>query len=577
MITRKSVLQDIKHGGIYNDTLNNTSLTFVCGTCNNHCQKIESDPNLTFVKCNGAANEDTLNLTGTANVSVDANIGCNACIGNDACICNDVFIERCACVGCDLNVCNDATIENDLLVCNNATVNCDLTVCHDAEVCNDFIVDCNSCLKGTLDVDGAAKLNCTLEVDGTATFNGDVYIKGTTYDTHTEDMYVGADHITLREGAETGLAAQERAGIIIDHYNADGCSLGIVGDNTGTARVGEIEIVHVYTVDDTTYYSDRAMTTATTIPAGKQLFQIGDADPTTGEKEYYYVATDETEPIATRAECMCDHQLTCWNATGCDIETIGSLPSNNGAILQYDVTNCCYCHLENPGADGHLLTYDCACDKLKWNECGPTGNDQLLKWNDLTKKFEYLPVGNDGEVLTSCVSTPEYHWAVCAYNCGGGGNKYFEYPTAQFIDNKDGFESVPSSYACALFINFEDNLVIDQDMGSPRPATVYCLSDTVFRTRSANPIVSFGTYLCDITWEERQAMTCENPNWWELSQYAYKSLEPIEVPAQLVWKCSPSSYIFNTMADYTAVAATIPANSQVTILCEDNYTTSEQV
>ena len=122
MITRKSVLQDIKHGGIYNDTLNNTSLTFVSGTNNNHCQKIESDPNLTFVKCNGAANEDTLNLTGTSNVSVDANIGCNANIGNDACICNDVFIERCACIGCDLSVCNDATIENDLLVCNNVEV-----------------------------------------------------------------------------------------------------------------------------------------------------------------------------------------------------------------------------------------------------------------------------------------------------------------------------------------------------------------------------------------------------------------------------------------------------------------------
>ena len=72
-------------------------------------------------------------------------------------------------------------------------------------------------------------------------------------------------------------------------------------------------------------------------------------------------------------------------------------------------------------------------------------------------------------------------------------------------------------------------------------------------------------------------MTYENPNWWELSQYAYKSLEPIAADAQLVWKCQPSNYVFNTMSEYTSVAATIPANSQITILCETNYTTSEEV
>lgn len=568
MITRKSVLQDIKHGGIYNDTLNNTSLTFVCGTCNNHCQKIESDPNLTFVKCNGANNEDTLNLTGTANVSVDANIGCNANIGNDACICNDVFIERCACIGCDLGVCNDATIENDLLVCNNATVNCDLTICHDAEVCNDFIVDCNTCLKGTLDVDGATCIDDTLEVTGTATFNSDVYIKGTTYDTHTEDMYVGADHITLREGAETGLGTQERAGIIIDHYNANGCSLGIVGDNTGTARVGEIEIVHVYTVDDTTYYSDRAMTTTTTIPAGKSLFQIGDADPTTGEKEYYYVATDDTEPIATRSECMCDHQLTCWNATGCDIETIGSLPSNNGAILQYDTTNCCYCHLENPGEDGHLLTYDCTCDKLKWNECGPTGNDQLLKWNDNDKRFEYQQLGNNGEVLSVCQTG-----AACYdfYMCMSDGTTVDGYlqpktPSANMTCNVRWYGGgltpvyVKCSPSTGKYYIGNSSSSLGYGFTGDLP---FVITDGIVNLSNADG-TGFDNYPAD-------AVDVIPP-----PGCVYRSTE-LTVPRCLTWTCLPSSYVFNTMADYTAVAATIPANSHVTILCEQNYTTSEQV
>lgn len=571
MITRKSVLQDIKHGGIYNDTLNNTSLTFVSGTNNNHCQKIESDPNLTFVKCNGAANEDTLNLTGTANVSVDANIGCNANIGNDACICNDVFIERCACIGCDLSVCNDATIENDLLVCNNATVNCDLTVCHDAEVCNDFTVDCNSCLKGTLDVDGATCIDDTLEVAGTATFNGDVYIKGTTYDEHTVDLLVGADHVTLREGAETGLATQERAGIIIDHYDVDGHSLGIVGDNTGTARVGEIEIVHVYTVDDTTYYSDREMTIPATIPAGKQLFQIGDTDPTTGEKEYYYVATDDTEPIATRSECMCDHQLTCWNATNCDIETIGSLPSCNGAILQYDTTNCCYCHLENPGADGHLLTYDCACDKLKWNECGPTGNDQLLKWNDNDKRFEYIPLGNGGEVLSV---SPAGAACYDFYMCTSDGTTV------------DGYLQ-PKTPSASI------NCQVTWYGGGWRPVYLKCSPSTgKYYVGNSGSSGGYG-FVGDLPFvidAQNNRVNLSNAEMSYYSEYpadavdvspfpteVFRATEQTTPPGCLQWTCMPSSYVFNTMADYTAVAATIPANSQVTILCEQNYTTSEQV
>ena len=571
MINRKSVLQDIKHGGIYNDTLNNTSLTFVCGTCNNHCQKIESDPNLTFTKGAGTSNEDTLNLTGTSNVTVDANIGCNANIGNDACICNDAFVERCACIGCDAAICNDLYVEcntcigNDLAVCNNAVINCDALVCHDAEVCNDLVVDCNSCLKGTLDVDGVSNFNCTVYV------NGDLHVKGTSYDEHTVDLLVGADHITLRECATQGLGTQERAGLIIDHYDATGNkSLGIVGDYTGTARVGEIEIVHVWTTDDTTFYSDREMTTPTTIPSGKQLFQIGDTDPTTGEKEYYYVANDDTEPIATRSEDMCDHQLTCWNATNCDIETIGSLPSNNGAILQYDTTNCCYCHLENPGADGRLLTYDCTGDKLKWNENGPTGNEQILKWNACTKAFEYLPLGNEGEQLTVSTVT-EYHKRILGL-IGTSSTTLFDEKgnTATQFPSGCSFEGcVSTPNGNCYYYDQPNNIIYEFVWGTSDRhkwtggyiEDLSCVSNTAclqawgwhFQTVTSIPTTTVPRLTC---WYENG--TCS------------------EIP-KAVWKCGPSSYVFNTMAEYTAVAATIPANSQVTILCENNYTTSEQV
>jgi hypothetical protein len=187
-----------------------------------------------------------------------------------------------------------------------------------------------------------------------------------------------------------------------------------------------------------------------------------------------------------------------------------------------------------------------------------------------------LPAGNNGEVLTTCTSDPEYHWAVRAYNCNG--DKYFEYPNARIIDNKDGFESEWSSNnAPNLFISWEENLIINQNMGGSRPAYVYSLADTVFGTSADRPTVSLGTFLCEITWDERQEMTYDKPDWWELSSYAYKSLEPVAADAQLVWKCQPGNYVFNTMSEYTSVAATIPANSQITILCESNYTKSEEV
>lgn len=565
MITRKPILGDVAHGYNNNNCFTDAGIPYYQDNGDvNHCDKFVNDACFNY--------DDT---TQTMNVT-NACVHCDLVVDNDALICNDAEICGNACIDSNLTVtcaicgCSTLEIDDNAAFHCNATVDENLTVCCDAEVCNDMTVGCNTCLKGTLDVDGVSNFNCTVYV------NGDLHVKGTSYDEHTVDLLVGADHITLRECATQGLGTQERAGIIIDHYDATGNkSLGIVGDYTGTARVGEIEIVHVWTTDDVTFYSDREMTTPIVIPDGKQLFQIGDTDPTTGEKEYYYVATDGTEPIATRSENMCDHLLTCWNATNCDIETIGSLPQNNGAILQYDVDSCAYCHLENPNAKGRLLTYDNECDKLKWSATSPTGTAQLVKWDDTAKEFTYLPVGNNGEVLTTCTSTPEYHWAVCAYNCNG--NKYFEYPNAQIIDSLDGFESSTSGYAPSLYISWEDGKVIEQSMSGSRPAYVHDLADTVFGTSSSGPTAALGTFLCEITWDERQAMTTDNPNWWELSQYAYKSLEPIAADAQLVWKCQPSNYVFNTMSEYTSVAATIPANSQITILCETNYTTSEEV
>ena len=564
MITRKPILGDVAHGYNNNDCFADAGIPYYQDNGDvNHCDKFVNDACFNY--------DDT---TQTMNVT-NACVHCDLTVDNNALICNDAEICGNACVDSNLTVtcaicgCSTLEVDDNATFHCNATVDENLTVCCDAEVCNDMTVDCNTCLKGTLDVDGVSNFNCTVYV------NGDLHVKGTSYDEHTVDLLVGADHITLRECATQGLGSQERAGIIIDHYDATGNkSLGIVGDYTGTARVGEIEIVHVWTTDDTVFYSDREMTVPVTIPTGKQLFQIGDTDPTTGEKEYYYVANDDTEPVATRSENMCDHQLTCWNATNCDIETIGSLPSNNGAILQYDLTNCCYCHLENPGADGRLLTYDCTGDKLKWNENGPTGNEQILKWNACTKAFEYLPIGNDGEVLSTCVK--------CDYDYGLKPISDDQWYSLDMSTRAP----VPTPRKSVCFYGGGNRAMLCCTPGSTTTPYYYYTFNSSFSPYWAGGCLPFVYNPTDGLMHLTNEVCISGQDWHYdpfpynctcLGEFCgYRTCGEVLMES-LTWKCGPSSYVFNTMADYTAVAATIPANSQVTILCENNYTTSEQV
>lgn len=557
MITRKQIQTDVAHGGLNNPSFNNQAVPYYqCNNDINHCDKFVTDADFNYDDT-----DKTLNVT-------NAHATCDLTVDNDATVCNDLNVKCNTCLEGTLDVDGVSTFNE--AVCMKSTLDVD----------DDATFNCNthtlldSCIEGELNVDGETTINNKLNVNGTTTIAGDLYVKGTSYEEHATDLYIGSDFLTLRDGAEAGLDTGEKTGIIINNYDGND-SLGIVTDSTGTLRIGEFNTQKVFTVDDVAYYKDKDLTEPIEIPSGKQLFPIGEEDPETGLKEYYFIVKDDTEPVATRSGSMNDHQLVCWNATGCDMHTIGSLPQNNGAILQYDVDSCTYCHLENPNAKGRLLTYDNECDKLKWSATSPTGTAQIVKWDDTAKEFTYLPVGNNGEVLTTCTSAPEYHWAVQAYNCNG--DKYFEYPDAQIIDNMDDFESSPSGYGPNLYISWEENLVIDQDMGGSRPAFVHSLADTVFGTSTYGPTASLGTFLCEITWEERQAMTDNKPDWWELSSYAHKSLEPVAQDAQLVWKCQPSNYVFNTMSEYTSVAATIPANSQITILCETNYTTSEEV
>ena len=51
---------------------------------------------------------------------------------------------------------------------------------------------------------------------------------------------------------------------------------------------------------------------------------------------------------------------------------------------------------------------------------GPTGNDQLLRWNDTCKRLEYLPLGCNGEFLTA-VEDSTTHAKSLQWTCAPSG------------------------------------------------------------------------------------------------------------------------------------------------------------
>lgn len=392
MIKRKQILSDVAHGSVNNSCFNDKGIPYYQNNGSiNHCDKFVTDSDYTY--------DDVTKTETVSNVHViyDEHIGNDLSVTNDAQIAGTLDVCGATCIDDTLNVscaiCGCSTLEID----GNTSLHSNLGV------------DCNTCICGTLDVDGVTTINNNVNITGTTTINGDLHVTGTAFEEHTTDLYVGANFIGLRDCATTALSPNERSGIIINKYDAVD-SLGIVTDANGTLRIGEFNTVKVYTVDDVTYYSDREMTIPVTIPAGKELFQIGKTDPTTGLKEYYYVDKDDTEPVATRAGIMNDHQLTCWNASGCDIHTIGTLPTTNASILQYDTVNDCYFNVEVPNTNdkGRILTYN--QNSVEWSS-KPTTNAQLLTFDDDTKQLKWLEkASSDGQVLSYSGEDDSLEW-----------------------------------------------------------------------------------------------------------------------------------------------------------------------
>lgn len=78
-----------------------------------------------------------------------------------------------------------------------------------------------------------------LTVNGNLEVNGDIIQNGSAYETHAEQVFSANDYIVTRDGAVGSLPAGAYSGIQVKKY--DGVSdCRLVVDNTGTARVGDI-------------------------------------------------------------------------------------------------------------------------------------------------------------------------------------------------------------------------------------------------------------------------------------------------------------------------------------------------
>lgn len=337
LITRNKVQFDTSHGGTFNDTLIDTAVPFIDGSNNNHSQKVVTDTTFTFDK----TAEDTAESPATGKLLTVP----NAHVNTDVEIGRDAFIHR------------DTEVDGNA-VFHGRDVHTDPT----SPLLPNVQIDGTTNIDGTLDVTDATHLKDTVEiekkttihydpldatkqslqVDGVANFDEDVYmnknvyIKGTTYDTKTEDLLVGSDFVTLRDGYNGAMTSTERAGILVNKYNGTD-DLGIVARDDGTMTVGKFNTKHVYE-KNSSYYEDVECTIAYTLPAGADLHTIGTRNPDTGVQEYWFTVDDDTEPLATRDEedLMEDGYVTKWDATNKKIVTSAT---NEARVVKTEITS----------------------------------------------------------------------------------------------------------------------------------------------------------------------------------------------------------------------------------------------
>ena len=169
---------------------------------------------------------------------------------------------------------------------------------------------------GDLSVTGGTQLKETV-INGDLQVSGNITESGEAYETHAQQIYTKSDLIVARDGAVSALSSEEYSGILVQ--KADGTNdVAIAVDSDGNARVGNYQLVIVYSEDGTHFFSDPELSNTVTIPIGITPRPLAGV-----ENRYYYAGMNDTQPIATRNDetNMAAGKLVKWNASQKRIET----------------------------------------------------------------------------------------------------------------------------------------------------------------------------------------------------------------------------------------------------------------
>lgn len=276
-------------------------------------------------------------------------------------------------------------------------------------------------ISGNVSIDGTLAAKGTT-INGTLQVEGDIIQDGESYETHAEKIYTKDDLIVTRDGAVGALGVDEYSGYIV--RLADGTKdVAVVVDRNGNARVGNYNLVFVYSSDGVNFYSDPDMTDPVTIPAGKTPRAVS-GDP----NRYYYANLDDTEPIATRDDeaNMADGYGLTWDAATKSIKTT-FIPS--GAVLpeniQGDTT------ISSIVADRcFYITASTACVLTLPNAATVGTKVRVINTTNLTHSLSLTSVGSSSPHVLPMANI-EIMWNGTAWQsiCGKSvGDVYVQYP-----------------------------------------------------------------------------------------------------------------------------------------------------
>lgn len=114
---------------------------------------------------------------------------------------------------------------------------------------NSLTVNGISCFNGDVNANNNVNVGGNITTDHDMTVHGDLYVDGTSYVVNEAQLQVSGDYQTLRNGAESGIASDGYAGMVIENYNGQNKHSFIGVDSNGEVRVGKNAFTHstVYT------------------------------------------------------------------------------------------------------------------------------------------------------------------------------------------------------------------------------------------------------------------------------------------------------------------------------------------